>query len=421
MDYTATWGHVQSNAVAGSVVSYWKNGGEMIRGTVRVLIADDHPGFRESLRGLLASEGMDVVGEAATGDQALQLAVACRPDLVILDLRMPLSNGIAVASQILASLPDVSVVTLSLSYNKQYVISALEAGVRGYIAKGDALNSLVEAIETVRAGGHFLSPLVTLELRNSAPSAFSLDAERAFLAWFDRDASTLFRCARAAASSEEWAAAALSHSFSAYLMARDVAGGVRNARAWLVASLVSFLFDVSGAAPQPPAERGGAGRRARWWCSQRRSHARPGEFSGYWAGAMSGSSRARWMEHLRGCPSCCFQWSLAAFAEPSRDGPHQRASEPEERVLDIRKKLVRELHAADVGGWVIAWVEREARAQKMLASEMEALLGPVAARGWKQVELSPAKPRPSPLAWTGEFLGSKAARLVAVGLENPSL
>src|ERR1700682_1496548 len=134
----------------------------------RVLIADDHPAIRENLRdALLASGGVEFVAEAATGDEAVTLAIDRKPDVAILDLRMPGLDGIEAASRIRKSAPATAVLILSLSCNKQYVRRAFGFGVRGYVSKDDAPDCLADAIEAVCTGACLLRPSVIFELQNS--------------------------------------------------------------------------------------------------------------------------------------------------------------------------------------------------------------------------------------------------------------
>jgi two-component system, NarL family, response regulator NreC len=126
---------------------------------VRILLADDHGVVRKGLRFLLDREpGMDVVGEAADGREAVRLAETTRPDLVIMDIAMPLLNGIDATSQILKRNPNLGVIILSMHSDEDYLLAALNAGARAYLLKDSAEDNLIRAIQTVMRGTPFFSP-----------------------------------------------------------------------------------------------------------------------------------------------------------------------------------------------------------------------------------------------------------------------
>src|SRR3989440_12617999 len=113
---------------------------------IRVLIADDHPLFRDGLRTLLQSgTDTEVVGEAATGDEAIALAASVQPDVILMDLNMPGINGIEATRRILATHPHIHILVLTLLDDDDSVFAAMRAGARGYLLKG------AEGEETVRA------------------------------------------------------------------------------------------------------------------------------------------------------------------------------------------------------------------------------------------------------------------------------
>lgn len=124
----------------------------------RVVIADDHRIFREGLAELLAGEpGITVVGTAGDGEEALALARARRPDVIILDLTMPRLDGFAVAERLRAEGLSVRVLMLSMHKDAGNLRRALDMGVGGYVLKDDAFEQLAEAVAIVAAGGHYLS------------------------------------------------------------------------------------------------------------------------------------------------------------------------------------------------------------------------------------------------------------------------
>ncbi len=125
--------------------------------TLRLMLADDNGPVRRSLKSLLEREGFQVVVEAADGEQAIALAYQHRPDVIILDLSMPHLNGIEAARQIHKSLPEVRTIILTVHREYHYVVRALEAGARGYILKGRAVDELVRGVHQVAEGKLFVS------------------------------------------------------------------------------------------------------------------------------------------------------------------------------------------------------------------------------------------------------------------------
>ncbi|WP_327004932.1 response regulator transcription factor [Dactylosporangium sp. NBC_01737] len=121
---------------------------------VRVLVADDHPIFRDGLAVLLGSvDGIEVVGTAATGAEAVTLAVDLLPDVVVMDVQMPGLNGIEATRRLATEASSVGVVVLTMSEDDGTVFSAVRAGARGYLVKGAEQDEIVRAIRTVASGG----------------------------------------------------------------------------------------------------------------------------------------------------------------------------------------------------------------------------------------------------------------------------
>jgi DNA-binding NarL/FixJ family response regulator len=119
---------------------------------IRVVLADDHPVLRRGLRALLATLEAVVVGEAATGREAVRAAVTLRPDLVMMDLAMPDGDGIAATREIVRRVPDTAVLILTLHEEDQRVVEALRAGARGYLLKSAGEEELVHALGAIRHG-----------------------------------------------------------------------------------------------------------------------------------------------------------------------------------------------------------------------------------------------------------------------------
>jgi DNA-binding NarL/FixJ family response regulator len=126
---------------------------------IRVLLVDDHAMVRAGLRALLdAAQDIKVIGEAENGRQAVQEAKRLRPDVVLLDVAMPLLNGVEAARQIATRVPTAKVLILSSYNDVNHLRQALEAGVDGYLTKESAANDLLEAIRAAYQGGAFFSP-----------------------------------------------------------------------------------------------------------------------------------------------------------------------------------------------------------------------------------------------------------------------
>jgi two-component system, NarL family, response regulator NreC len=129
---------------------------------IQVLLADDHTVVRKGLRLLLESHpGLHVIADASDGREAVALAERHHPDVAILDIAMPILNGIEAARQIAARLPKVGIVILSMHSDEGYVLRALKAGARGYLLKDSAEYDLIHAVEAVNEGKAFFSPAVS--------------------------------------------------------------------------------------------------------------------------------------------------------------------------------------------------------------------------------------------------------------------
>lgn len=124
---------------------------------MRVLIADDHTMVRESLVQILQAEGdVQVVAQAADGIEAVQKAIAVRPDVVVADLSMPRLNGVEVVRRLREALPDTRTLVLTMHQEDEYVLQAVRAGAAGYLVKDSAASELLAAVRSVHAGrGHF--------------------------------------------------------------------------------------------------------------------------------------------------------------------------------------------------------------------------------------------------------------------------
>jgi DNA-binding NarL/FixJ family response regulator len=143
--------------------------------TIRVLVADDYPLFRDGVRALLDSvDGIDLVAEAATGEEAVQLALALRPTVVLMDIKMPGMNGIEATRRIAQAAPDVRVVMLTMFEDDDSVFAAMRAGAGGYLLKGARQEETLRAIRAVANGEVIFSAGVArrvLDFMQRAPVA----------------------------------------------------------------------------------------------------------------------------------------------------------------------------------------------------------------------------------------------------------
>ena len=150
---------------------------------IRIVVADDNEALRKSLRDLFGTtDDIEVVAMAADGYQALELARAMNPDLVVMDVSMPDLNGVEATRRISSELPAVKVLCFSMHGDQRFVGAALEAGASGYLLKDYAVEDLVQAIRAVAAGETYLCPPIAGTVveaykaarGNADPSAYSL-------------------------------------------------------------------------------------------------------------------------------------------------------------------------------------------------------------------------------------------------------
>ncbi len=132
---------------------------------IRMLLADDHTLFREGLRALFAGEGdIEVVGEASDGEEAVRKASELRPDVVVMDILMPVLNGIEATRRIRSALPEVKVLVLSMYDDEEHVQRLLAAGASGCMLKRATSDELVRSLREVVAGGMALDPAVAAKV-----------------------------------------------------------------------------------------------------------------------------------------------------------------------------------------------------------------------------------------------------------------
>ncbi|MFO8101366.1 MAG: response regulator transcription factor [Dehalococcoidia bacterium] len=143
----------------------------------RILIADDHPVFRDGIRKLLEEQdGLQVIGQADDGEEAVRLARELVPDIVIMDIVMPKLNGIEATTQIRESLPGTAVLLLSGYDYESYVLAALRAGAAGFLSKGTRSKELLDAIAAIQAGEPVLDQSVAYKILSRMMAANDPDA-----------------------------------------------------------------------------------------------------------------------------------------------------------------------------------------------------------------------------------------------------
>jgi DNA-binding NarL/FixJ family response regulator len=129
---------------------------------VRIIIADDHRLFREGLVNLLSdSKDIEIIAEAENGNDAIEKAKELNPDIIVMDIGMPILNGVEATGKLVKELPAIKVIALSMHSEKQYIKGMLEDGAAGYLFKNCAYDELIEAIHTVKAGKKYLSDKIT--------------------------------------------------------------------------------------------------------------------------------------------------------------------------------------------------------------------------------------------------------------------
>jgi DNA-binding NarL/FixJ family response regulator len=127
---------------------------------LRALIVDDHPLFRDGLRQLLSSAGVDVVGEAPTGSAAVAMAVESQPDVVLMDLQIPEIDGIEATRRITSRAPHIAVLVLTMFEDDDSVFAAMRAGARGYLLKGADHTDILRAVTAVSRGDAVFGPSI---------------------------------------------------------------------------------------------------------------------------------------------------------------------------------------------------------------------------------------------------------------------
>jgi two-component system, NarL family, response regulator NreC len=136
--------------------------------TLKILLVDDHTIVRQGLKALLeAYSGFTIVGEAENGREAVKKAQELNPDIVIMDIAMPVLNGLEATRQIKKALPDTRVLALTMYNDEEYVFQILKSGASGYLIKETAANELITAILSIKSGNPFFSPSISRKIMES--------------------------------------------------------------------------------------------------------------------------------------------------------------------------------------------------------------------------------------------------------------
>lgn len=129
------------------------------------MLVDDHIVLRDGLKNILGmADDMQVVGEAVSGDEALEILKTCKPDVILMDINMPNKNGIAVTGIVKEKYPDIRILILTMHNHDEYFISAIKEGADGYLLKDSPSDQVVDAIRTVAKGESVIHPQMTKKL-----------------------------------------------------------------------------------------------------------------------------------------------------------------------------------------------------------------------------------------------------------------
>jgi two-component system, NarL family, response regulator DevR len=170
---------------------------------IRILIADDHEVVRIGLAALLdGQDGLQVIAQAASGDEAVRLARRHRPDVVVMDIRMPNGSGIDACRSITAQRPDMPVIMLTSHADSDALFDAIDAGASGYVLKRIGSTELIDAVRTVASGGSLLDPTMTRRVLDRLRNASRLEEAGAFADLTEQERRVLAHIADGASNRE---------------------------------------------------------------------------------------------------------------------------------------------------------------------------------------------------------------------------
>lgn len=170
---------------------------------IRVLIADDHPFYREGVRTMLrAAPGIEVIGEAANGDDTVAQALGLQPDVILMDLKMPGTGGIEATRRILHASPHIGVLVLTMFEADETVFAAMRAGARGYLLKDADQEELIRAIQAIDRGEAIFSPAIAQRLAHYFAALRPTAADLAFPELTDREREILHLIAQGHSNAE---------------------------------------------------------------------------------------------------------------------------------------------------------------------------------------------------------------------------
>jgi DNA-binding NarL/FixJ family response regulator len=170
---------------------------------IRVLIADDHPLYRDGIHGLLDSEpSTQVVEEASSGEEAIELAKTLQPDVILMDIKMPGINGIEATREILNTTPQVGILMVTMVEDDESLFAAMRAGARGYLLKDSRGDEVLHAIQAVAGGEAIFGPVIARRLINYFSAPNPSGPPRAFPELTDREEEILTLVARGQSNQE---------------------------------------------------------------------------------------------------------------------------------------------------------------------------------------------------------------------------
>ena len=171
--------------------------------SIRVLIVDDHPFYREGVRTMLSVEsGIEIAGELASGDEVVAQAANLQPDVILMDIKMPGINGIEATRRILHTSPHIGVLVLTMIEADETVIAAMRAGARGYLLKDVGQEELVRAVKAVNRGEAIFSPAIAERLILYFAALKPVAADLAFPELTEREREILHLIAQGHSNSE---------------------------------------------------------------------------------------------------------------------------------------------------------------------------------------------------------------------------